>query len=382
MKIIFVYDAIYPYVKGGGEKRIYDISRRLADRGHEVHLFGMKFWSGPDVIQEGGVHLHGVCPARGLYTSSGRRSICQALYFSANLLPPLLKADFDLVDCSVFPYFPCFSAKIACLLKRKPLVLTWYEVWRDYWREYLGILKGLIGEMTEKAVSMLAKRNIAISDTTKKNLVKLGVAEEKITVLPNGIDLDVIRETAPSGDESDVIFAGRLIADKNVDVLIKAVRLAKEKISGIRCIIIGDGPERGRLTELTVTLGLQDNVKFTGFLDYGEVIAHMKASKVFVLPSTREGFGIVVVEANACGLPVITAKHERNAAADLIDEGKNGFKCELSEKELAEKILAIVGDDSLRKKMSEHCLEHSKKYDWGMIADDAEKYYRKTISNL
>ena len=72
----------------------------------------------------------------------------------------------------------------------------------------------------------------------------------------------------------------------------------------------------------------------------------MKSSKVFILPSTREGFGIVVIEANACGIPVITIDHKDNAARDLIKKKKNGFVCQLNEEEIAKKILRILINNS------------------------------------
>ncbi|MGH9051466.1 MAG: glycosyltransferase family 4 protein, partial [Acidimicrobiia bacterium] len=78
LKIGFIYDVIYPYVKGGVEKRVWELARNLAAAGHDVHVFGMRFWHGPAVIQREGVHLHGVCRPMPLYTKSGRRSIRQA----------------------------------------------------------------------------------------------------------------------------------------------------------------------------------------------------------------------------------------------------------------------------------------------------------------
>jgi len=66
MKIAFVYDAIYPYVKGGVEKRVEELAVRLSRRGHEIHLFGMKFWDGEDILMRDGIYLHGVCPAQKL----------------------------------------------------------------------------------------------------------------------------------------------------------------------------------------------------------------------------------------------------------------------------------------------------------------------------
>lgn len=169
---------------------------------------------------------------------------------------------------------------------------------------------------------------IAVSERTKKDLEMIGVRKE-IKIIPNGIDFVEIEKIRASEEETDIIFAGRLIKEKNVDFLIKAVNLVKKEISNIKCMIIGDGPVRENLVKLSHNLGLEDNIEFTGFLeDHDEVISYMKSSKVFVLPSIREGFGIIALEANAGGLPVVTVNHKRNAACDLINNG-NGFVCDM-----------------------------------------------------
>ena len=79
MKIAYVYDAVYPWIKGGAEKRIWEISKRLVKIGHEVHIFGMNYWNGDAVVLKGGVFLHGVCELKELYVD-GRRTIKEAIY--------------------------------------------------------------------------------------------------------------------------------------------------------------------------------------------------------------------------------------------------------------------------------------------------------------
>src|SRR5262245_13845092 len=106
-KIALVYDAIYPYVMGEGARRFYELGKRLAASGHEVHLYGMKFWDGPAVIERDVLVLHGLCQARPLYTKTGRRSISQAVIFGLSSLK-LVRAEFDVIDCCGFPYFSLF----------------------------------------------------------------------------------------------------------------------------------------------------------------------------------------------------------------------------------------------------------------------------------
>ena len=369
MKIAYVYDAVYPWVKGGAEKRIYDISKRLVERGHEVHLFGMKWWDGESTIEQNGIYLHGVCEPRELYVE-GRRSIKEGLYFGIKTLTGL-KGDFDVIDCQEFPYFSCFSAKVHSLLNKSKLVITWLEVWDDYWYEYLG-RKGVFGKVVEKITAHLADTSIAISEKTKRNLEKIGVKRE-VKTIPLGIDFEKIERIKVSNEESDIIFAGRLIKEKNVDVLINALELVREEIPDIKCIIIGDGPEKSKLEKLANDLGLDNNIKFTGFLEnYDDVISYMKTSKVFALPSTREGFGLVVIEANACGLPVIAIDHERNAAKDLIIDGENGFICNISEKDVSEKILMALDK---KEEIGKECVENAMRYDWDRVVKSIEDIY-------
>ena len=131
--------------------------------GHEVHIYGMKYWKGNEIIKKEDVYLHGVCKPPGLYTKKGRRSIKGALWFSIKLIRPLLKENFDIIDCQQFPYLPCFPTKAISILKNTSLIITWHEVWGDYWYEYLGTV-GIFGKWIEKICSKLTDKNIAVSE--------------------------------------------------------------------------------------------------------------------------------------------------------------------------------------------------------------------------
>ncbi len=319
MRIAFVYDAVYPYITGGGEKRVWEVSRRLVARGHEVHLFGMQCWEGEQTITREGVILHGVCRPYSFYRK-GRRRILPAFIFGVMVFLALARERFDVVDCQQFPYTSVFGSAAACRISRSPLVITWYEVWGDYWYEYLG-LKGSAGKVLERLAARVPAHTVAISETTKAGLVSMA-GDREITVLPIGIDTGEIDSVLPATTRSDILFAGRLIREKHVDVLIDAVGILRPSQPSIRCLIVGDGPERTSLEEKVRSMHLSGNVLFTGFLPRsGDVIAHMKSSRVFVLPSTREGFGISALEALASGLPVVTIDHPKNASRVFARDG-------------------------------------------------------------
>jgi glycosyltransferase involved in cell wall biosynthesis len=376
-------DAIYPYNVGGAEKRLWELARKLAENSeHEVHIYGMKWWQGPDTIVTDNVHLHGVCKVRELYNEDGVRSIKEALIYSLKVLPPLLKADYDVIDCNQFPYLPCFSGKIASIIKRKPLVITWLEVWDTYWRSYLGTIGGSVGRMIERLTMRLPDGIVAISQKTRMDLIRRGkVKPERIDVIPVGIDLERIVKITPAPKSTDVLFAGRLIYEKRVDLLLNAVAIAKKEIPTITCAIVGDGPERGLLEDLAIKLGIVENVFFTGFVDQDGLTAYMKASKVFVLPSIREGFGLVIIEANACRLPVISMSHDMSAARELVKDGVNGFLVnDISSREIAEAIIKLVMDDALRERLAENGFAMAKKYAWSDISKKIIDTYKKLSS--
>jgi glycosyltransferase involved in cell wall biosynthesis len=219
-----------------------------------------------------------------------------------------------------------FACRLVATVRRKPLISTWHEVWGPaYWRSYLGRL-GPIGWAVERLAARLPDEVITVSATTARRLrEELGV-RRPIHLVPNGFDPAAVARAGRADGDVDVVFTGRLIAEKRVDLLIDALAQLAAEGSALRCRIVGDGPEGATLRERTVAHGLSSHVTFAGSLAGGDdVLAVMKAARVLVLPSLREGFGMVALEANACGIPVITVRHPGNAACELIVEEVNGW---------------------------------------------------------
>ena len=129
---------------------------------------------------------------------------------------------------------------------------------------------------------------------------------------------------------SDIFFAGRLVKEKNVDLLIRSIEIIKKELPDIRVLIVGEGPEKGELQNLVQQCDLDNNISFLGVVpDSDALISLMKSSKVFASPSIREGFGMAAAEALACGLPVVTCNAPENAVKDLIDvQNRNHKQCD------------------------------------------------------
>lgn len=377
MKIAIVSDVIYPYSIGGTEKRIYEISTRLARKGHQVTIYGMKWWEGADTKEHGNVQLKAISPYYPLYAGE-KRSIKEALLFSWHCLK-LVREDFDILDVDHMPHLVLFSTKLVALLKRKKLHALWNEVWGpSYWIEYMGPA-GVFAALIEKITSMLPDYITAVSEYTAKALVStLKVPRHKVVVIPNGISISELAAITPAASRSDVIFAGRLLSHKNVDVLIQSVALLKAKYPRIRCIIVGKGPEKNNLIRLIQENDLLENVELIeGIEDQKQLYSLMKSSRVFAFPSVREGFGMVVLEANGLGLPVITTDDDQNAARYLIKEGVNGMIVSLSKENLAHAIEVYM----TRTPEAVSYTPLLQQYDWDNLARKVEEIYATKCLN-
>jgi len=380
MKIAFIYDAMYPWVTGGAEKRVYELATRLAKRGHQVHCYSWGWWwpdNGQKDITMDGIHLHGVGKAVDLYKDD-KRSIKEAITFAWKLLPAINQEKFDVVDCQGFPFFSCFTAKQHSMRGKSTLIITLLEVWGDYWYQYMGKI-GIFGKVIEKITLKLSNRIICISPRTDRELHKISITKDSV-IIPPGINLNRIQEIKPFSENSkkwDIIYAGRLIKDKQVDLLIKSVSNVKKTHPGVKCLIIGEGPEENKLKDLCKNLDLEDSVEFTGFLEHQEdLISRFKSTKILVLPSRREGFGMVVVEANACGLPVVVINSPLNAAVDLIENDKNGFIADSDPEDLSRKIVLALENSTT---MEESCVNAAREYDWEEIVSKLEIFYQESL---
>lgn len=375
MKIAFIYDTAFPWVTGGAERRIYEIGTRLVSRGHDVHIFSLGYWmnseqySSKKVIEYEGITYHSVGKPMDLYTKDNTRSIREALYFARCILFNAKLDDFDIVDCQGFPYFSCYTSK---LKNRKNLVITVHEVWNNYWYEYLGKV-GIFGKLIEKGIFHLTKNVICVSQLTFENMIE-NKYPDNATIIANGVNTNEITFINPHRDYVDIVFAGRLIPEKNVELIINAISKVVRKHHQVKCKIIGNGPSEAHLKQLTSSMGLEDNIIFRDFCeDQDELYSMIKSSSCLVLPSKREGFGIIVIEANACGVPVITLDYPMNAAKDLINKD-NGWLVKDDSEELASLICKII-DEGISSSQRKHCRDNAKQYDWNHITSLTEKYY-------
>jgi glycosyltransferase involved in cell wall biosynthesis len=152
-----------------------------------------------------------------------------------------------------------------------------------------------------------------------------------------------------------------------------------EEMPDARLILVGDGEERERLAALSIQLGIQKYVQFVGEVPHEEVQTFMQQADVFVLPSLSEGFPNVILEAMACGLPIIASRV--GGIPDIITNDINGYLVEVKDtNDMANKIMLLLSDDTLRKKISDNNRHLVKKYTWENVIFELEKIYELSIS--
>lgn len=337
-RIAMVTDAIAPYHRGGKEQRYIQLSRRIGRRA-DVHVYTMKWWPGPRVIHEDGVTLHAICPRLAIYNGE-RRSTLEAVMFAIGCLR-LLGARMDVIEADHMPYLQLFPLKLVALLRRKRLVVTWHEVWSEnQWREYLGPA-GRLAWKLERLAARLPDRIVATSEQTAARLRELRIGTP-VTVAPGGVDLDAVRALPRAEAAPEVISVGRLLAHKRHDLLLDAIALLAPEHRPT-CAIVGNGPEREALREQADRLGIGDQVEVMSEISSDvDLLSMLKAARLCVFASEREGFGIAALEAIACGVPVLTTTAPHNLARHLVARADRGIVCEPVPEALAAEIAATL----------------------------------------
>ncbi len=382
MKIAFVYDGLYPYLKGGIERRNYELATRLSAR-HEVHYITWNHWGPARSARHGGFTVHGVGAPRHFYGADGKRTVSEAAAFAARLAPTLLQQRYDVIDCSATPYLPLYAAWAAARLTRTPLVATWHEFWGDHWRAYLPERPAVarIAQRLEAGCRPLGDMRVAVSPFTARKLAE-GPGGVAARVVGNGVDIAAIKGIRPSAHKSDLLFVGRLIDDKKVDVLLQAVHRLLDEFPEIRCTIVGDGPERERLERLAVSLGMAERVRFTGLVEGDQTFAMMKSARAFALPSIREGFGITVLEAMASGCVPVVARGPYTAAPDLVRDGFDGLVCDATPESVAATLGSLLRDPARLASMKVRAKRSAAKSDWDGLAQATEDIYREAAAEV
>ena len=322
-----IYDCLFPYTVGGAERWYRRLSQELVDQGHQVTYLTRKQWPDDDPPRIEGVEVIGVSPGGALYTDDGRRTFTSPLRFAAGVFRHLLRNRYDVIHVCAFPYFPLISVALAA--PRTMRGVEWQEVWtRSYWRSYLGPARGLVGWLVQRLCIRLTPLAFVFHDLQARRLREEHL-HGPLVRLGGLYDGETETEVDPSAPRDPlVVFAGRHIPEKRAPAVPPAVAAARRRVPGLRGIVIGDGPERPEVLRAIRAAGVESVVEAPGFVTSEEVADAFRRASCHFLPSVREGYGMVVVEAAAVGTPSVVVREPDNAAAELVKDGVNGYVAE------------------------------------------------------
>ena len=227
------------------------------------------------------------------------------------------------------------------------------------------------------------KRFVAISEAVRRELSAGGIPPEKVSVVYSGVPVDAISSVLPDGRirdavEGKVVFgnASALTREKGHDVLLRAVSFASGRCPNLGLVVAGDGPLRRSLERLSGKLGLQGKVVFLGFRR--RIWEVLKALDAFVLPSRREGLGVSILEAMACGLPVIAT--DVGGISEAVSDGDTGILVPPDDpKAMGEAMVLLASDGKLREEMGRRARERARYFDIERTVRDTEAVYREVV---
>jgi len=226
---------------------------------------------------------------------------------------------------------------------------------------------GLLVWAHELMIPLVYRRTpfLAISDSTRDDLVRRGIPHGQVSVARCGLTQEDYAVTVPPDrrTEPEIVFVGRLRKYKGAQHAIRALPLVKRSVPTARLSIVGDGPYRMDLERLARALGVADAVRFLGAVSNPEKVAALNAAQVAVCPSPKEGWGLTVIEANACGTPVVASRSP--GLAESVRDGETGLLTPHGDHAaLASAVVRLLSDSALRLRMSDAALAWAHRFDW------------------
>ncbi len=348
MKIAFAYDVPYPWHIGGIEAMNFNEAEELA-KGNDVHYFTTK-WPGmrSNEFTYRGIKYHAYNEtSQDLIYRHGRRSVREAVRYVLSLAQ-IYRHKFDVVITNAFPILHLPFLKLYCKINNAKLIVQVAEVWdEEYWKTYMGKMSGRLSYSYSKSAIKGADHYITISSTTTRNLAKFGIPRSKISEFAPAVDDSVIKrvKSEKAHASSTVLFSGRLIKEKRLDVWLRILSSATKSNGSINGLIVGSGPDRYNIDRQIWSLGLQSRVRIRNYYpDSAQLYRQIRDSLAVLHTSEREGLGILAIESVMLGTPVLIPQY-----SPIPDEVK-GMCIVGSDKKLAQMLVSMSRGKSVRLK--------------------------------
>jgi len=404
MRIIHVYDGHERVFPGEGSvpSIVYYLARYTAEKSHDVTVLERR-WTGTDYEEEidgikfirfdlnicSNVSNKDIAPALIKKPKGLMRFVLDRIIFALKANKYLKQNDFDVIHV----HLP-FAANILVTINkrlRNKMVYT-AHIGEEKKRLALDSSAPLVLKLFSPDLYLMkrVKKSVVLNGPLKEKLINKRIEEEKLEVIPNGIDVNefnmskeevkrVKRKYGIDNSKVVVMFSGSISPRKGVIHLVKAIEMIDD--DRIFLLIVGNPNVDREYAKIVMDYLKKKNInaKFTGFVPYGDLKALYSACDVFVLPSLEEGFGVVLTEALASGKPLIGSNVGGIPAQ--IKDGWNGFLVEPgNEKQLAEKIRYLIDNPEERERMGENSRKLAREeFDWKKIAERYLKVYEEAV---
>ncbi len=380
-----VNDANYSraYAHGGTEIAAYNLARNIAKM-HEVNIFTTSIGSEDslEISENMAIHRYGTV----LKIASANLSF--------NLLYKPLNHEIDIAHAHYNMPYSDYSALRYAKRKKVPFVVTYHADAQESGGNLIRNWATLIYNRTFlKNVLNGADVIIATSNAYVYESKFLREYEDKITVIPNGINLEEFNISLSKeecrdklglpSDKKIILFFGNIVAYKGPHILLKAFLKVKNKIKDVKLVFAGRGEMLEELEKLAVESGIKDDVIFTGYVDEGLKPFYYKSADIFCLPSITmaEAFGIVNLEAMACGIPVISTK--LGGIPDVVHDKETGLLVKPEDVDaLADAIITLVENEDIAAKMGSNGKKRVQEYSWKKIAEKTEDIYNRLLESV
>jgi glycosyltransferase involved in cell wall biosynthesis len=360
---------------GGGEEHVYQIAKRLVSRGHEVIIYTSDLWrDSPKYI-----YLE--------KKTNAIEKICVRRFHAVKLLskyPILLKLETsiikekaDIIHAHGYGYYPCDLFAVVSCLRRIPFILTthgFFPVTTPTNR----LLTHVYIKLSEKNLLRVARKVICVSAEDAKYFTQL-TDPRKLKIIPNGIDIESWKKLpkkktfrAKYGIGGPLIMAvGRIVWTKGFQKLIQASSAVLKEYHDAVIVIAGeDFGYLSNLKQIAKKLGVYNSIIFTGYLSNEELKELYVDADVVTIPSLYEPFGIVALEAMACGKPIVASR--TGGLVDFVKHGENGLLINpKNPKNLADAIIRLLQNHTLVNKIRDH----------NRIVVEIEKVYHEIIQS-
>lgn len=346
---------------GGAELHLFELFSRLAARGHRVRLVCSGFPGAAAQEMVDGIEVHRV-GGRHSFALRGRGAVRRAIRHE----PPDVVVD----DINKVPLF------VASLTDRPVYALVPHLFGTTAFQEAPWPMAALVW-LAERLIPRLYRRAWfhAISESTRDDLVARGIPAERIAVVHPGVDSVAFQpaELIARAEPARFVYIGRLKRYKGIEYFVRAMAIARQSRPELSADIAGSGDDRPRLEALVRTLGQEDAVRFLGFVDEATKLSLLRRAMANVFPSPKEGWGITVMEAAACGTPSLAS--DSPGLRDSVRDGTTGILVPHGEVgALVAAMLRLADDPALVERLGRAARAYAEAHSWDAAADAVERH--------